>query len=111
MTDFQNILGKIDNSISELIQLKEQLLQLITSLENKPKDILFMSELFTGVPTYNGLNKRVANILKGNNLYDIPVEVFIIKCSPKRFCSFRNSSKKSEEYVRKVLKEELSIDW
>ena len=111
MTDLQNILERIDNSVSELTQLKEQLSQLFTSLENKPKDSLFMSELFTGIPTYNGLNKRVANILNANNLYNIPVEAFIVKCSPKRFCSFRNSSKKSEEYVRKVLKEELSIDW
>lgn len=111
MTDLQSILGKIDNSISELTQMKEQLLQLLTSLENKPKDILFMSDLFTGIPTYNGLNKRVANILNANDLYNIPIEAFVMKCSPKRFCSFRNSSKKSEEYVRKVLKEELSIDW
>ena len=111
MTDLQNILSKIDNSISELTQLKEQLIQILSVTENCPKDTHLMSDIFKGISGPGGLDKRVANILYANDLYTIPVEVFIIKCSPKRFCSFRNSSKKSEEYVRKVLKEELSIKW
>jgi hypothetical protein len=109
--DIQSLIQKVDSSISELTVLREQLIQLLNKAESCPENTPLMRNIFTGTSTYNGLDVRVANILKANDLYDIPVETFVIKCSPKRFSTFRWSGKVSVDYIRKTLKEELSIDW
>ena len=109
--DIQNIIQKIDNSISELTILKEQLVQFLSNVESLPQNTPLMRDIFKGTVGGNGIERRVANILNAYGLYDIPVEVFVIKCSPKRFSTFRWSGKVSVDYVRKTLKKELSIDW
>ena len=87
--NMQNLIQKIDDSIKELSDLKKELIDFYSRINDLPRNIPRMMDIFRGIPSYNGLDRRVANILSAHNLYEIPVEVFVMKCSPEEFLTYR----------------------
>lgn len=106
----EEIIQKIDNSITELNEIKKQLIN-FQEINNNVLSEIRMRELFPRRVGYSGMGVRVYNVLSANDYLDLSVSEFIMKCSPKQFSTYRNISKKSIEYMKRVMEYELSLEW